>query len=417
MDEVGTSSAVSKQACDISRECHFNGNMTDEEIGLSDDSDKDPDFNFFKENKIAEVDDSDSDFDDDLDKKTFKKSKRKKTKINVKKKNTELKYKSKTFAGRKKSKQPVSKSNVVVTSSRHQELIDSSTGTFGTVVEDASTFASVTWESCGVREETFSEVSSLAFSSEQQTNTSTSNSVPALNRSNDGIVVSTTNDGIVVSTTNSNNTREEEEAVDNIVVQNSRLINSSEKTKYYCEICPRVFTSLACSIKHKSVCKEEYNCIKCDYKVKCLKNLKQHIRNVHSEGKWGCTSCDEKFRSEFKLKVHMKTHNPTRSECPKCKKTFKSVHVMHVHKSKVHCDRPKSAKTWICPYCNKSFKSDRGLRYHKAIHKKAEEVQVSDIAMASDEIVDEVVEVQETQSLQDLGHDVENEILVVYVEE
>ena len=90
---------------------------------------------------------------------------------------------------------------------------------------------------------------------------------------------------------------------------------------------------------------------------------------------------------------------------------------MHVHKSKVHCDRPKSAKTWICPYCNKSFKSDRGLRYHKAIHKKAEEVQVSDIAMASDEIVDEVVEVQETQSLQDLGHDVENEILVVYVEE
>ena len=44
-------------------------------------------------------------------------------------------------------------------------------------------------------------------------------------------------------------------------------------------------------------------------------------------------------------------------------------------------------------------------------------MQVSDIAMASDEIVDEVVEVQETQSLQDLGHDVENEILVVYVEE
>ena len=345
--------------------------MSDEEVGLSDDSDKDPDFNFFKESKNVEADTSDSEYNDE--------SKRKQ-------KSRKSKPKMKKYSKFKPKQSNITKSTIVNTVSEFQH--DSMNELTGREISGVV----VTTGNCKIKEYSINPNISPPEKENQLSN------IEIDNQANKQIL----NDEVEIAIPNS---------------QHSKSVSSLAKKKYNCKVCSRVFTSLACSIKHSGVCKEEYKCIKCDFKVKSLKNLKSHVKNVHSEGKLVCTVCHEKIKSEFKLKVHMKSHNKARSKCPICKKSFKSVAVMHVHKSKVHSTRPKAQKTWSCPFCGKEYKSDRSLRYHKAVHKKAEAVQ--EVSAVIDDIDSETVEVQETETLQVEGNNAaeDEDILIVYVEE
>ena len=73
------SSTTSKPIHRNPRDFHVDIYMSDEEVGLSDDSDKDPDFNFFKESKNVEADTSDSESNDESKRK--KKSRKSKPKM------------------------------------------------------------------------------------------------------------------------------------------------------------------------------------------------------------------------------------------------------------------------------------------------------------------------------------------------
>ena len=195
-------------------------------------------------------------------------------------------------------------------------------------------------------------------------------------------------------------------------------VTLDDEIRYKCERCSKNFKYFGSAINHSKACNQEYLCLKCKTSFKKLAYLKSHVKNVHSEGKWGCEKCPLKFRSICKLKGHMKIHINKPVKCSICQRTFKSKAICSSHKSKLHPTKPKlpTKKVWRCTDCPKSFKSDRGLRYHKSLHKKvAEKDDV--VALEREIVIDETYPELEV-SLFDIDDNtgVGEEVLVVIEE-
>ncbi|ELU01727.1 hypothetical protein CAPTEDRAFT_200909 [Capitella teleta] len=90
-----------------------------------------------------------------------------------------------------------------------------------------------------------------------------------------------------------------------------------------------------------------------------------------------CSHCDKTYRSEARMKEHVKTHDknyiPVFHSCPKCGKSFTYRHNMIVHLRRFHFGW-QPAKRHVCRLCGMRFQKPYMLRDHEQrAHLKAPE--------------------------------------------
>ena len=80
--------------------------------------------------------------------------------------------------------------------------------------------------------------------------------------------------------------------------------------------------------------------------------LNSHIKQVHSEKKLHCMTCDYKTNKNSHLKRHIKTHEakeepPAKKiKCDQCSQIFSNKFNFHRHVNNVHGEEMN------CPHCN-----------------------------------------------------------------
>lgn len=150
--------------------------------------------------------------------------------------------------------------------------------------------------------------------------------------------------------------------------------------KYLCAECNKLCYSSSELKNHicRKVPKEKrprFTCKLCLRKFSYEKNLKAHIKAVHSiiknkqDLKLICSECSSTFSSEISYRRHlMCVHRKTRNfECNICDKKFSRKDILKSHMSNVH--GLWQGKVSKCLKCNKEFKSKRTLDSHlKSTH-------------------------------------------------
>jgi KRAB domain-containing zinc finger protein len=107
----------------------------------------------------------------------------------------------------------------------------------------------------------------------------------------------------------------------------------------------------------------------CSKKFNEKGNMKKHIKEIHTppdHKPFNCKICIKKFKTEWYLKAHLKTHETNREkiECPHCTSKFSwktniNRHIQDKHSGKIH----------KCKNCEKSFATSNGLHLRiKNIH-------------------------------------------------
>ena len=106
----------------------------------------------------------------------------------------------------------------------------------------------------------------------------------------------------------------------------------------------------------------------CSICCKEVKEMKSHMKFVHSEddmGKFHCDQCDNSFRTKQNVQKHIKrVHNGEKDQCPLCSDWFKnlSCHLYQVH---------KKGNQQTCEQCGKVFSRGDDLRRHmEKLHNK-----------------------------------------------
>ena len=104
-----------------------------------------------------------------------------------------------------------------------------------------------------------------------------------------------------------------------------------------------------------------YYCDKCGRKCSSRKNLRTHVKNLHSEGEVPCPLCGKQFANDSLMKRHRrKEHDPLR--CKHCDYTTPDHFQLKTHTRK-HFD-----PTFKCSYCEKMLKSEKSLMAHEREH-------------------------------------------------
>ena len=122
----------------------------------------------------------------------------------------------------------------------------------------------------------------------------------------------------------------------------------TEKTKYECELCKKVFSGSRSGINsYKSHMKDahkdpSYKCDTCGKTFQYKKNLVNHVTNVHGNVGAKCTyeNCSKEFRAKLHLKRHIEYfHEKTKTiKCELCPKTFKTKSELKSHHKNIHND-------------------------------------------------------------------------------
>lgn len=122
-------------------------------------------------------------------------------------------------------------------------------------------------------------------------------------------------------------------------------------TQYRCKLCRKIYYDEKELEDHEKTCKGDSrkNCTKCSFNSNVYKELCDHTMQCHPEVQiLKCSECDMIFLHGFKLKAHMRSHQP-QQERPKKKR-----------------DRPK--KLYKCPLCDREMRSQSGLQSHISSH-------------------------------------------------
>ena len=158
---------------------------------------------------------------------------------------------------------------------------------------------------------------------------------------------------------------------DNIRNMHYHRQNCTNTISNICDICAKKFTSKPALETHvERVHGAGAIATICSICCKEVKEIKSHMKFVHTEedmGKYPCDQCDNSFRTKQNLKRHVKrVHNGEKDQCPLCSDWFKSL---HCHLYQVH----KKGKQHTCEQCGSVFFRGDDLRRHiERIHNKEE---------------------------------------------
>lgn len=137
-------------------------------------------------------------------------------------------------------------------------------------------------------------------------------------------------------------------------------MNTTAK-KYQCPTCEQKFIYFKAFQKHQQshINNPNHFCPSCNSRLSTKKILQRHIIRQHSSPAFQCEECKKAFRSQFKLKTHMRVHTGELYGTCFCGRSFRDSSNYNRHVRTVH--QPKQFK---CPFCNKLFKQKYHVKRH-----------------------------------------------------
>ena len=115
--------------------------------------------------------------------------------------------------------------------------------------------------------------------------------------------------------------------------------------------------------------KSQFPCRECDKSFIFEKDLKRHIKIVHTAVSHYCSVCQKSYKSKYVYDKHIATHEEgyVRSMfvCQMCKREFTTKFSLANHIKSAHLG---IQKTYMCPTCGKSFNQIRSYRQHANVH-------------------------------------------------
>jgi uncharacterized Zn-finger protein len=144
-----------------------------------------------------------------------------------------------------------------------------------------------------------------------------------------------------------------------------------------CTICNKLFRTNF-KLKQHMLTHEENNAkYICNYEAcnKAFKSrigLKEHIARLHTEEfNFTCDICDKKFLLRSYFRAHQKIHSKVRNfSCSMCEKTFKTKHHLVNHENFHY-----GIKLFVCDICQKSFTTKTNLDIHAKSHTQQEQYE------------------------------------------
>ena len=203
---------------------------------------------------------------------------------------------------------------------------------------------------------------------------------------------------------------------DELAVLKDKESNKVKET-FQCEVCEQRFKYLKHFNSHqlKGTCGSTRECPKCDIKLRNVKTLKNHIRNVHEKPLYKCGMCSKICPTEKNLLKHFSYYHEEK-ECKFCIKMFKNANTLRSHIFNCHVQQKslvqdskeaeaKLAKGKVdtiksndssdktekprkeCNICQKTFKTKGGYNKHMNTHKIVNANNVISDSMKVDDII------------------------------
>lgn len=137
--------------------------------------------------------------------------------------------------------------------------------------------------------------------------------------------------------------------------------------QFVCDLCNKCFTTRQSVYAH--IQKHIGQKFLCNICGKCLSNrnnLTKHHKTVHlKEKNYHCTTCEKRFDSSYRLRIHQNSHQNIREfGCPLCPQRFLTSSALSRHKKTVH----KQGVLYECNVCFRKFNIAYNMRAHMVTH-------------------------------------------------
>lgn len=153
-----------------------------------------------------------------------------------------------------------------------------------------------------------------------------------------------------------------------------KTIKAVAQKEFKCSYCSKTFTrkqSLNCH-ENSHTGKQPHKCDLCPKTFTGSSALWNHIQTHTKDRQHKCSECEKFFLHKFQLDYHTRekhlpdTHPRRYFPCQLCTEKFKTNHLLHRHKGRMHSKN--STPTFTCDHCNREFKYRDKIVQHMNIH-------------------------------------------------
>uniref|UniRef100_A0A3Q1I1E1 C2H2-type domain-containing protein n=1 Tax=Acanthochromis polyacanthus TaxID=80966 RepID=A0A3Q1I1E1_9TELE len=138
-------------------------------------------------------------------------------------------------------------------------------------------------------------------------------------------------------------------------------LNTSRIIK--CTMCEKNLSSIALMKSHYSKSHKVRGPYPCPLCKRTFVRLCELVRHRQNKKQYQCAACKKCFESPGQLNDHEKVHTATPRVCETCGKSFKSLRCLTLHQRK-----HKKRQPTVCSYCGKQFGEARFLKAHMVRH-------------------------------------------------